>query len=157
MACDCLMNCFYSSLPCLLVWLSCMWFFSFCDDHQFIDVTRCERFSRSTWERWLRCLAAWVGSRLVNFLLGPWPMYWLSFQILLLLNICIWFSLASLRALDNCMELYLNSETALRYYFSVTLPLIMFRYKYTFGTLTFSESSMWYPNFRNVQFGTPIF
>jgi len=31
------------------------------------------------------------------------------------------------------------------------------RYKYTFGTQTFSESSMWYPNFRNVQFGTPIF
>jgi len=32
-----------------------------------------------------------------------------------------------------------------------------YRYKYTFGTQTFSESSIWYPNFRNVQFGTPIF
>ena len=31
------------------------------------------------------------------------------------------------------------------------------RYKYTFGTQTFSETSIWYPNFRNVQFGTPIF
>ena len=25
----------YTSLPCLLVWLSCVWLFSYCDDHQF--------------------------------------------------------------------------------------------------------------------------
>jgi len=25
----------YTSLPCLLVWLSCMWLSSYCDDHQF--------------------------------------------------------------------------------------------------------------------------
>jgi len=25
----------YTSLPCWLVWLSCMWLFSYCDDHQF--------------------------------------------------------------------------------------------------------------------------
>jgi len=49
-ACDCLIKCFYSSLPCLLVWLSCIWFFSFSDDHQFIDVSRCKRHSRSTGE-----------------------------------------------------------------------------------------------------------
>jgi len=50
MACDYLMNCLYFSLPCLFVRLSCMWFFSFCDDHQFIDGNKCERFSRSTGE-----------------------------------------------------------------------------------------------------------
>ena len=55
-ACDCLMNYFYSSLPCLLVWLSCMWFFFFCDDHQFIDVSRCERHSRSTRKGWSCCV-----------------------------------------------------------------------------------------------------
>jgi len=52
---------FYSSLPCLFVWLSCMWFFSLCDDHQFIDVSRCERCSPSTGKRRLRCLATWTG------------------------------------------------------------------------------------------------
>jgi len=51
-ACDC----FYSSLPCLLVWLSCMWFLSFCDDHQFIDVSRCENFLWSTGKWWFRCI-----------------------------------------------------------------------------------------------------
>ena len=79
-ACDCLINCFYSSLPYLFVWLSCMWFFSFCNDHQFIDVSRYERFSRSTGKWWLRCLAVWAGSDLVDFLLGPRPMYWLFFE-----------------------------------------------------------------------------
>jgi len=28
--------------------VACMWFFYFCDDHQFIDMSRCERYSRST-------------------------------------------------------------------------------------------------------------
>ena len=42
-------NGFGSSLP-LLVWLCCMSFFYFCDDHQFIDESRCERYSRSTWK-----------------------------------------------------------------------------------------------------------
>jgi len=40
-------NGFGSSLP-LLVWLFCMLFFYFCDDHQFIDGSRWERYSRST-------------------------------------------------------------------------------------------------------------
>jgi len=45
----------------------------------------------------------------------------------------------------------------LLYFFSNFNEIDIFRYKYTFGTQTFSESSMWYPNFRNVQFGTPTF
>jgi len=55
-ACDCLINYFYSSLPCLLVWLSRMGFFSFCDDHQFIDVSRCENSSWSTRKWWFHCI-----------------------------------------------------------------------------------------------------
>jgi len=55
---------FYSSLPCLLLWLSYMWFFSLCDDHQFIDMSRYERCSRSTAKRWLCCLA--IGTRLIH-------------------------------------------------------------------------------------------
>jgi len=51
------------------------------------------------------------------------------------------------------------------YYFEFTINIFIYyyyfyfiiRYKYTFGTQTFSKSSMWYPNFRNVQFGTSIF
>jgi len=40
----------------LLVWLLCMWFFYFCDDHQFIDVSRCERYSRSIEKGWFCCI-----------------------------------------------------------------------------------------------------
>ena len=40
----------------LLVWLPCMLFFYLCDDHQFIDASRCERYSWSTGERWFRCI-----------------------------------------------------------------------------------------------------
>jgi len=36
----------------LLVCLLCMLFFYSCDDHQFIDGSRCERYSWSTEERW---------------------------------------------------------------------------------------------------------
>ena len=69
-----------------------------------------------------------LDSTVWGLILGLRPMYWLSFKFpfLLLLNICIWFSLASLHALDNCKELCLNSETALLYYFGVTLPVITF-------------------------------
>jgi len=49
-------NLYGSSLPCLLVWLSCMLFFYFCDDHQLVDVSRCEKHSRSTEKRWFRCI-----------------------------------------------------------------------------------------------------
>jgi len=35
-------------------WLPCMLFFYPCDDHQFIDGSRCERYSRSTGKRWFR-------------------------------------------------------------------------------------------------------
>jgi len=30
--------------------------FSFCDDHQFIDVSRCEKSSWSTGKWWFRCI-----------------------------------------------------------------------------------------------------
>jgi len=100
MACDCLMNCFYSSLPYLLVWLSCVWFFSFCDDHQFIDVSRCERFSRLIGKWWLGCLGRldWIllsgfSFRATTHVLAT-P---LNSRFLLLLIICISFSLSLLR------------------------------------------------------------
>jgi len=52
---------FGSSLPfaCLIVLCVVL---LFCDDHQFIDVSRSERFSRSTGERWLRYVArlGWI-------------------------------------------------------------------------------------------------
>jgi len=35
-----------------LVWLLCMLIFYFCDDHQFIDGSKCERYSRSTRKKW---------------------------------------------------------------------------------------------------------
>jgi len=48
-------NLFGSSLPfaCLII---CMLFFYLCDDHQFIDGSRCERYSWSTVERWFCCI-----------------------------------------------------------------------------------------------------
>jgi len=36
--------------------VACMWFFSFCDYHQFIGVSRCERYSRSTRKGWFHCV-----------------------------------------------------------------------------------------------------
>jgi len=34
----------------------------FCEDHQFIDVSRCERYSRSIGKGWFRCVAhlGWI-------------------------------------------------------------------------------------------------
>jgi len=50
-----LMNCFTLAYPvCCLVVLYVALLFR--DDHQFIDGNRCARSSRSTGERWLRCL-----------------------------------------------------------------------------------------------------
>jgi len=40
----------------LLVWIACMLFFYLCDDHQFIDSSRCERYWWSTGERRFRCI-----------------------------------------------------------------------------------------------------
>jgi len=46
---------FYSSLPFACLIVMCV-DFSFCDDHQFIDVSICEKSSWSTWEWRLRCI-----------------------------------------------------------------------------------------------------
>jgi len=56
---------FYSSLPLLLVVCSMCLVFSFCDDHQFIGVSRCEKSSWST--RWwrFRCLVIWTWALLI--------------------------------------------------------------------------------------------
>ena len=52
---DCIWwNLYGSSLPYLFVWFSCMLFFSFCDDHQLVDMSRCEKHSRSTGKRQFR-------------------------------------------------------------------------------------------------------
>jgi len=48
-------NDFGSSLPFACLIVSCV-VLLFCDDHQIIDVSRSERFSRSTGEWWLRCV-----------------------------------------------------------------------------------------------------
>jgi len=50
-----LMQYFGSSLP-FLVWIPCMLSFYSCDDHQFIDGSRGERYSWSTEGRGFRCI-----------------------------------------------------------------------------------------------------
>jgi len=53
---DCLITIFVgSSLP-FPCWLLCMLLFYLCDDHQFIDESKCERYPWSTGERRFRCL-----------------------------------------------------------------------------------------------------
>jgi len=54
----------------LLVWLPCMLFFYLCDDHQFIDGSRCERYSWSKSERWFRCIVylGWTSCFIWTFL-----------------------------------------------------------------------------------------
>jgi len=78
-------------LTLFVVWLSCMWLFSFAMIINLIDGSRYVRSSRSTRERWLRCLAIWAGFSILSFVLGPRPMYWLSFKlpISFQLNFCI--------------------------------------------------------------------
>jgi len=39
--------------------------FSFCNDHQFIDVNRCENYSWSTGKWWFRCLV-------LRYVLASW-------------------------------------------------------------------------------------
>ena len=68
---------------------------SLCDDHQFIDVSRCEKYSWSTGRWWLCCIAVWAGFRFWAFLLGLWAMYCLAiglyFRILSYFNmLCYW-------------------------------------------------------------------
>jgi len=58
---NCMINCmiktfFYFSLPFLFVCMFYVWFFSFCDDHQFIDVSSENSSWLSGWWRF-RCLA----------------------------------------------------------------------------------------------------
>jgi len=74
---------FGSSLP-FLIWMSCMLSFNFCDDHQFIDGSKCERYSWSTGERGFRCLVhlGWTWCVLLGFSLGLWPMYQFDFWFL---------------------------------------------------------------------------
>jgi len=57
------------------------------DDHQFIDVSRCEKCSWSTRRWWFCCVVIGAGFCSSEFLLGLWPMYFfvfgLYFEILL--------------------------------------------------------------------------
>jgi len=60
---------------------SCVWFSPFCDDHQFIDVSKCEKPSWSTEEWWL-CYVARLGwFPLLGFFLGYAPCIDLSFNL----------------------------------------------------------------------------
>jgi len=90
LTCNYLLNCF-TLLTLFLVWLSCMWLFSFAMNINLIDGSRCARSSRSTRERWLRCLAIWAGFSILSFLLGPRLIYWLFFKLSISfqLNFCI--------------------------------------------------------------------
>jgi len=49
----------------LFVVCSVVWFFSSCDDHQFIDVSICEKYSWSTWRWWFRFLVIWTWALLI--------------------------------------------------------------------------------------------
>jgi len=50
---------YFSALayPSIVCCMSCVCGFLFCDDHQFIDVSRCEEHRWSTRRWWFRCLA----------------------------------------------------------------------------------------------------
>ena len=120
---------FGSSLPLCCFCMFYMCGSPFCDDHQLVDVSRCEEHPWSTWRWWFRYLAIWAG--FYYFGLSFWgydPCTSLSFNFLfwLLLHFVSSLVLASWCALDKCKELSLNFRTALLYYISVTLPLIMF-------------------------------
>ena len=69
---------FYSSLAFLFACVLCV-VFSFCDDHQFIDVSRCGNSSWSSGWWKFRCVA-YLGSNPASssFLLGLWLMYYLA-------------------------------------------------------------------------------
>ena len=69
-------NLFGSSLPFAHL-IACMLFFYFCDDHQFIDGSICERYSWAIGERGFRCIVhlGWTRCLLLGFSLGLWPMY----------------------------------------------------------------------------------
>ena len=63
---DCMINHIHSSLPFLLFCVMCV-VFSFCDDHQFIDGSRCENSPWSSgWWRFC-CIAIWAGFRSSEF------------------------------------------------------------------------------------------
>ena len=88
---------FGSSLPFARLIVLCV-VLLFCDDHQIIDVSRSERFSRSTGEQWLRFIAhlgwSWCFISFVGLLLGSRPMYsvWLVISSIPF-NFYIWFIL----------------------------------------------------------------
>ena len=76
---DCMINHVCSSLPFLFVCVICV-VLSFCDDHQFIDVSRCENSPWSSgWWRF-RCIAIWAG-----FLFT-----WVSFRVMAHVFSCLW-------------------------------------------------------------------
>ena len=111
-------NLFGSRLPfaCLI---ACMLFFYFCDVHQFIDGSRCERKLWSIGERRIRCIVFldWTFCADWAFLLRQWPMYCLAFGLLLFWKLCHYSSMFYLAfgivvCLDYCMELWLYSRTA---------------------------------------------
>jgi len=72
-------NDFGSSLPFVCLIVLCV-VLLFCDDHQFIDVSINKRFSRSTGERWLRCVAhlGWSWCFILLGFLGLQPMYFVD-------------------------------------------------------------------------------
>jgi len=59
---NCMIKPFYSSLPFWFACVSRVWFSPFWDDHQFIDVSRCEN---SWWSQWRRGCCNLVGHGLV--------------------------------------------------------------------------------------------
>jgi len=60
----------------------------FSDDHQFIDVSRCEEHLRSTGKGWFHCIVYldWTSSFYLGFSLGLWPMYCFGFWCII--NYC---------------------------------------------------------------------
>jgi len=95
-------NLFGFSLPfaCLI---ACMLFFYFCDAHQFIDGSRCERKSWSTGERWIRCIvflgwtscADWAFLFLKTLSLFLYVLFWhrgvpwLLYEVVIVLQDCL--------------------------------------------------------------------
>jgi len=100
-----------------------------CDDHQLVDVSRCEEHPRAIRRWWFRCMICmgWTLISLLGFSLGLRPMYlFVLGSTYFLCKHFIQFSFGHRGVLWIVRSWVLNSRTALLCYLFVTLPLISY-------------------------------
>jgi len=73
---DCMINIFWALAYPSVVVCSAVWVL-FCDDHQLVDVSRCEEHPWSIGRWWFRCLVDLTWASTLCLLPGLWPMYYL--------------------------------------------------------------------------------